>query len=135
MVKFKAGDRVRRVCGSHNGMMRGFEDVVVEVRMFDYDTTLTLLGYGNGHDASKFELLHEPALPPAPTVVKYNEGHGNTLEVRSLPANKQYSARIRIGLGGMTGLCAVLEPDDALNLCHDLRRMAMEIKRQEKKDG
>lgn len=80
-------------------------------------------------------------LPPAPESVLYNarSDKGCNLEVASLKANEYYDARIRIGVwnncGAKQGKVTCLTPDAALQLAHDLRRMAMEIKRKEKQDA
>lgn len=77
-------------------------------------------------------------LPPAPESVLYNvrSDRGCNLEVASLPANEYYDARIRVGVwnncGAKQGKVTCLTPDAALQLAHDLTRMAMEIKRKEK---
>lgn len=67
-------------------------------------------------------------LPTAPTSVTYNAATDmNTLTVKKAASD----ARIYIGFKGHL-VATLLEPDDALQLCHDLRRMAMDIKRKEK---
>lgn len=77
-------------------------------------------------------------LPPAPESVLYNvrSDQGCNLEAASLKANEYYDARIRIGVWSNRnpeqGKVTCLTPDAALQLAHDLRRMAMEIKRKEK---
>lgn len=76
-------------------------------------------------------------LPPAPESVLYNARSDQwcSLEVSSLKANEYYDARIRIGVRnncGEHGKVTCLTPDAALQLAHDLRRMAMEIRRKEK---
>lgn len=90
-----------------------------------------------------FELVEEQddPLPPAPKSVLYNarSDQGCNLEVASLKANEYYDARIRIGVwnnvGAKQGKVTCLTPDAALQLAHDLTRMAMEIKRKEKQRG
>ena len=73
------------------------------------------------------EFLSEE-LPPAPTDVKYNEGATiDTLTVKQSASLRQ----VYIGFKGHS-VATLLDPDDALQLCHDLRRMAMDIKRKEK---
>lgn len=85
----------------------------------------------------RLELLDDP-LPPVPDSVMYNAGQGCRLEVATLPPNANYEARVRIGVFSNTlvyqGKCTCLEPDEALQLAHDLRRMAMEIKRKQKRE-
>lgn len=85
----------------------------------------------------RLELLDDP-LPPVPDSVMYNAGQGCRLEVATLPPNANYEARVRIGVYSNTlvyqGKCTCLEPDEALQIAHDLRRMAMEIKRKQKRE-
>lgn len=93
-----------------------------------------------GYYAEDFILFQEEQddpLPPAPESVRYNEGTvGFPFEVKSLLGNNLFPHRIRLGV-----LCGdrdiahkyvCVDPDTALQLAHDLRRMAMEIKRKEK---
>lgn len=79
-------------------------------------------------------------LPPAPESVRYNEGAGGfPFEVKSLRANADHPNRIRLGVlcgdRGITHKYVVIDPDAALQLAHDLTRMAMEIKRKEKQNA
>lgn len=79
-------------------------------------------------------------LPPAPRCVRYNEGTGGfAFEVKSLVENVFYPNRIRLGVlcgdREITHKYVVIDPDAALQLAHDLTRMAMEIKRKEKQRG
>lgn len=89
------------------------------------------------YSSRRLELLDDP-LPPVPDSVMYNAGQGCRLEVATLPPNANYEARVRIGVFSNTlvyqGKCTCLEPDEALQLAHDLRRMAMEIKRKQKRE-
>lgn len=124
----KVGDTVERVEKAFNGMLIGDVDVVVHKRT-------TGDRYGYAVDLRKFGVGHSPAslrvvtpLPPVERHVTYNQGHGNPLILTLLEANQGHPARIQIDL---PGICTILTPDDSLNLCHDLRRMAMEAKRRE----
>lgn len=79
-------------------------------------------------------------LPPAPRCVRYNEGTvGFPFEVKSLVENAYHPNRIRLGVlcgdRGITHKYVVIDPDAALQLAHDLNRMAMEIKRKEKQNA
>jgi len=132
MTKFKQGDVVRRtghgITANYRGMHIGDVDTVANAT-----GSLHLAKFGGGHDPAYFELVCDDPLPDVPRDVAYNQGiDAHTLTVRALAANKTYRGRLVIGL---PGICTVLTPDDALNLCHDLRRMAMEIKRQDEKDA
>lgn len=76
-------------------------------------------------------------LPPAPRCVRYNEGAaGFTFEVKSLVENAYHLNRIRLGVlcgdRDITHKYVVVDPDAALQLAHDLNRMANEIKRRER---
>lgn len=102
---------------------------------FKYDVATV-----TGFDASYHlpPLQQDDPLPPVPDSVMYNAGQGCRLEVATLPPNANYEARVRIGVFSNTlvyqGKCTCLEPDEALQLAHDLRRMAMKIKRDQKQE-
>lgn len=78
-------------------------------------------------------------LPPAPESVRYNDEYPipniyerTWLDVRRDP----HHIYLESGQYGTThGVGMVLGPDAALQLAHDLTRMAMEIKRKEKQGG
>ena len=96
----------------------------------------TIRGYG---EAVLFTPLVEQddPLPPAPRCVRYNEGTaGFTFEVKSLVENAYHPNRIRLGVlcgdRDITHKYVVVDPDAALQLAHDLNRMANEIKRRER---
>lgn len=84
------------------------------------------------------EVTEDDLLPPVPDSVTYNAGQGCRLEVAMLSPNQNYEARVRIGVFSnkfmYQGKCTCLEPDEALQLAHDLRRMAMQIKRNQKQE-
>lgn len=86
----------------------------------------------------RLALQQDDLLPPVPDSVMYNAGQGCRLEVATLPPNANYEARVRIGVFSNTlvyqGKCTCLEPDEVLQLAHDLRRMAMQIKRNQKQE-
>lgn len=94
------------------------------------------------HLSAGFELVEgqDDPLPPAPESVRYNEGAGGfPFEVKSLRANEYHPNRIRLGVlcgdRDITHKYVVIDPDSALQLAHDLTRMAMEIKRKEKQSA
>lgn len=126
MSKFNVGDIVVRTHSYHAGMQVGDEATVAEVV---FRKTVKLVEYPqSAHDVDNRELVPDAGLPPAPKVVKYNEGATvNTLTVKQ-SANLY---QVYIGFKGHS-VATLLDPDDALQLCHDLRRMAMDIKRKEK---
>ena len=94
-------------------------------------------GYTASYHLPPLQPQDDP-LPPVPDSVMYNAGQGCRLEVATLPPNADYEARVRIGVFSNTfmyqGKCTCLEPDEALQLAHDIRRMAMEIKRNQKQE-
>lgn len=84
-----------------------------------------------------FELYQEPEdeqLPPAPNSVRYY--HENPKGLDSDEYLDVYSDNFfhgpRIRLRNKVGIGITIDADTALQLAHDLRRMAMEIKRKEK---
>ncbi len=152
---FKVGDKVVRKPRKDNYT---FE---MHMGVFDYYTITSISKAGwwlqldnftdNGKDphpwyASNFELYQEPEdeLPPVPdSVLYYNstrnvdnfqhmlvqphwelEGH---LSIAIVKSGKKFDP---LSYGDVLSLN--LEPDAALQLAHDLRRMAMDIRRKEK---
>ena len=155
MHKFKVGDKVVRK--EEMGKDTFFQDrlggkiyyVVTAVSGGGY--WLQLDGWCSNHNTHpwyvlNFELYHEPEneLPPVPdSVMYYNsttsednfqhmlvqphwelEGH---LTIAIVKSGKKFDPS---AYGDVLSLN--LEPDAALQLAHDLRRMAMDIKRKEK---
>lgn len=154
MSKFKVGDKVVRTkaCGKDGHFLSNLGQKI-------YYTVTSVIGdywiqvdwwvdREDGHPwhALNFELYQEPKdeLPPVPdSVMYYNsttsednfqhmlvqphwelEGHLSIAIVRS---GKKFDP---LAYGDVLSLN--LEPDAALQLAHDLRRMAMDIKRKEK---
>lgn len=132
MPKFNVGDIVKRVKhGAPQGLPLGAVGIISGILGCDI---VTVSGYSNRlHLVDTLELVGvDDPLPPAPESVLYIGG-AFPLDVAVLAANKYHSERIRIGVITPHGpRWAVLEPDDALQLAHDLNRMANEIKRKEK---
>lgn len=154
-IKFKVGDKVVRTVGG-----RKDEDFLHMLGDSAYYTVtsvpsggywLQVNGVSKVYDehpwaACNFELYQEPEdeLPPVPdSVMYYNstssednfqhmlvqphwelEGH---LSIAIVKSGKKFDP---LAYGNI--LAINLEPDAALQLAHDLRRMAMEIKRKEK---
>lgn len=153
MSKFKVGDKVRRVKEIEGKTMRG--EVVTKGPGLYIDIKLTE-GAGihyagdiyNG-SADFWQLIEEAdELPPVPDSVMYfnsvrDEGNDQHLVVERTDRSDGWAdeATGLIGLkvaprggskwAGMS-IGINLTPDAALQLAHDLRRMAMEIKRKEK---
>lgn len=154
MYMFKVGDKVVRNerCGEDefflNKLGRAVYYTVTSVSYWGSFVQVDGFVTGDEHPwyASNFELYQEPEeeLPPVPdTVLYYNsttdpdnfqhmlvqphwelEGH---LSIAIVKSGKKFDP---LAYGDVLSLN--LEPDAALQLAHDLRRMAMEIKRKEK---
>lgn len=143
MSKFKVGDKVVRT-------VRSREDEVF-LRMLGEAAyyTVTSLSFGgcwlqvNGvskvYDecpwaATNFELYQEPKdeLPPVPRSVSYLKENGRRKLVACINGDS-VNVLLSLSYRGITDAVGYsMEPDAALQLAHDLRRMAMEIKRKEK---
>lgn len=158
MSKFKVGDKVVRKPRKDNQVFERHQGVFDYYTITGASTGGHWLQLDNFTDGGRdyypwyavnFELYQEPGneLPPVPDSVMYfnsvrDEGNDRHLVVEM--TNKHYGwnyeADAHIGLRvvpktGWAGACTVginLTPDAALQLAHDLRRMAMEIKRKEK---
>lgn len=128
MIKFKKGDVVERTgykYGKYRGMEIGDTDTVAE----DYSEDdcdlrgVNLVTYGYGHSPQYLRLVEQ--LPPAPTDELYfNHSMARKVSIR-------LSAYGGITVNTFSRQCTVTA-DTALQMAHDLRRMAMEIKRKEK---
>lgn len=140
MSKFKVGDKVVRT-------VRGREDEDF-LRMLGEAAyyTVTSVSFGgcwlqvNGvskvYDecpwaALNFELYQEPGdeLPPVPRSVSYLKENGRRKLVACINGDS-VNVTISLSYSGIVGYS--MEPDAVLQLAHDLRRMAMEIKRKDK---
>lgn len=158
MSKFKVGDKVVRTVGERKDedflRMLGEAAYYTVTSVSPQGLWLQVNGVSKVYDeqpwaAINFELYQEPKdeLPPVPDSVMYfnsvrDESNDQHLVVEM--TNKHYGwsdeADAHIGLRvvpktSWAGACMVginLTPDAALQLAHDLRRMAMEIKRKEK---
>lgn len=153
MSMFKVGDKVVRKPRKDNTAFEMHQGV------FNYYTITSISPGGcwlqvdnftdRGKDphpwyALNFELYQEPEdeLPPVPDTVSYmnskrdpgndqrlvldkDNGDGEGLMyIGVIPRKGSTRAKVEIGIN--------IDPDSALQLAHDLRRMAMEIKRKEK---
>lgn len=153
MHKFKVGDKVVRTVRGRED--EGFLRMLGEAAYY----TVTSVSVGgcwlqvNGVDkvydehpwaTTNFELYQEPdkELPPVPDKVAYmnskrdrgndqrlvlekDNGDGEGLMyIGVVPKKGSTRAKVEIGIN--------IDPDSALQLAHDLRRMAMEVKRKEK---
>lgn len=152
MSKFKVGDKVVRTkdCGKdENFLSKLGRDIYYTVTSVTGDYWLQVDGWVDGDDehpwySSNFELYQEPMdeLPPVPDrevylnfkrdrgndqrlVLDKDNGEGEGLMyIGVIPRKGSTRAQMEIGIN--------IDPDSALQLAHDLRRMAMEIKRKEK---
>ena len=152
MSKFKVGDKVVRKPRKDNSTFKMYQG--------DFDhytvTAISASGYWFQLDnlivedepypwyASNFELYQGPddELPPVPASVSYlntkrdrgndqrlvlereSETDEGLLYIGIVPKKNSTRAELEIGIN--------MSPDAALQLAHDLRRMAMDIKRKEK---
>lgn len=161
MNKFSVGDKVVRLQGGNTPKflaLQGAKDyyTVTSASQTGYWLGLDNVVYRKDHipwNWANFALYEGPGddeLPPAPVSVMYfnsvrSEGNDQRLVVEMASQHDGWSeeATSHIGLkvvpktgstraDGAIGIN--LTPDSALQLAHDLRRMAMEIKRQEKQN-
>lgn len=151
MFKFKVGDKVVRTVESQTfWRIQGVKNyyIVTDVGVGGY--FLQLDGVRDKEDprpwyAPNFELYQEPEddeLPPVPVSVTYmnskrdpgndqrlvldkdNGGGKGLMYIGVIPRKGSTRAQEEIGIN--------IDPDSALQLAHDLRRMAMDIRRKEK---
>lgn len=152
MSKFKVGDKVVRTkdCGKdENFLSKLGRDIYYTVTSVIGDHWLQVDGWVDGADehpwyARNFELYQEPEdeLPPVPDSVAYlntkrdpgndqrlvlerdSETDEGLLYIGIVPRKGSTRAEREIGIN--------MSPDAALQLAHDLRRMAMSVKREQK---
>lgn len=153
MSNFKVGDKVTRKPRIDNRIFERHQGV------FDYYTITGASTGGHwlqldnftdgGRDyypwyATNFELYQEPEdeLPPVPASVTYmnskrgpgndqrlilekdNGGREGLMYIGVIPKKGSTRAKVEIGIN--------IDPDSALQLAHDIRRMAMSVKRGQK---
>lgn len=150
---FKVGDKVVRKLHRDNST---FE---MHLGVFDFYTITSISKGGgwlqldnftdNGKDpypwyASSFELYQEPVdeLPPVPdreVYLNFKRDRGNDQRLVLYKDNGEGEGLMYIGVIPRKGSTRAqmeiginIDPDSALQLAHDIRRMAMEIKRKEK---
>ncbi|UPT53505.1 hypothetical protein [Klebsiella phage P1010] len=151
MSKFKVGDKVVRTVGSRKDA--GFLSLLGEAPYYTVtsvcstDYWLQVNGVSKIYDehpwaCSNFELYQEPEdeeLPPVPSSVSYmntkrdpgndqrlvlekdSETNEGLLYIGIVPRKGSTRAEREIGIN--------MSPDSALQLAHDIRRMAMKVKR------
>lgn len=148
MSKFKIGDKVARLAGGNSSKfisLQGSKEYYTVTGTTNQGYWLQLDGVHDKYDAfpwnwGNFKLYQEPVddeLPPAPTDVLYVGVQDYYRALRARTYNSFGTGKLLVDLhigGGALGdgkSCS-LSADDVLQLAHDLRRMAMDIKRKEK---
>lgn len=153
MTKFKVGDIV---VGNQDNELKGVEqgqlyEVVATEAVGAYDYIMTDLSLGCWVLSERFDLYkaapyqeeQDDPLPPAPESVVYfnsvrDEGNDQCLTV-DFDDNPIYAGTLCVSVhprGDYENYYSVsFDPDAALQLAHDLTRMAMEIKRKEKQNA
>lgn len=153
MSMFKVGDKVVRKAHKNTSSFKSYQGDFAYYVITDITTSGHLLQLDNltdgGEDlcpwyAANFELYQEPAdeLPPVPGKVAYmnskrdpgndqrlvlekDNGDGEGLMyIGVVPKKGSTRAKVEIGIN--------IDPDSALQLAHDIRRMAMSVKRERK---
>lgn len=152
MSKFKVGDKVVRKAPKNNSSFKSYMGDFAYYVITDITTSGCWLQLDNFTDGGKdpypwyannFELYQEPdeELPPVPDSVYYPDmytlltgrraaGGTSGLTVRQSP----YAAEA-ISLSIDHSKWTRLDADAALQLAHDIRRMAMEVRRKERAKG
>lgn len=155
MRKFKVGDKIAVVVDTVNSGFMGLLQNTLGVREYYIITHTSPEGYWLQLDgmvcygdpvpwcSEYFELYQEPddELPPVPASVSYmsfkrnpvndqrlvldkDNGDGEGLMYIGVIPRKGSKAKVEIGIN--------IDPDSALQLAHDIRRMAMAVKREQK---
>ena len=152
MRKFKVGDKVvRKQCKNDEIFKSHLGDciyyTITDISTRGYWLQLNNFSYDDDRlpwSAANFELYQEPddELPPVPASVAYMNSERvrgndqrlvlercswtdeNLLYIGIVPRKNSTRAEQEIGIN--------MSPDAALQLAHDLRRMAMDVKRKEK---
>lgn len=153
MSEFKVGDKVVRLDGTPTEMFHkilGSKEYYIVTHVSNCGRWLQLDGVQHLGDAApwggiNFKLYQEPGddeLPPVPSSVTYlntkrdpgndqrlvlerdSETDEGLLYIGIVPRKNSTRAENEIGIN--------MSPDAALQLAHDIRRMAMDIRRKEK---
>ena len=154
MSMFKVGDKVVRKesCGEDEFFLSklGRDIYYTVTSVSERGSFVQVNGLGTSSDKhpwyiSNFELYQEPEdkeLPPVPASVaymNYKRDPGNDQRLVIDKDNGDGEGLMYIGVIPRKGSTRVkfeiginIDPDSALQLAHDLRRMAMDIKRKEK---
>lgn len=152
MSKFKVGDKVVRTksCGKDEHFLSKLgRDIHYTVTSVIGDHWLQVNGWVDGADkhpwyVRNFELYQElgDELPPVPDKVAYmnsKRDRGNDQRLVLERASETDEGLMYIGIVPKKGSTRAkqeiginMSPDAALQLAHDLRRMAMSVKREQK---
>ena len=145
MNNFKVGDKVVRLPRADNSLfahVQGDKDYYVVTSISNGRNFVQLDGVAyradtHPWDYKNFELYQEPGddeLPLAPESVRYyHRGYrGIWADTYLDVSHGHYAAGPRIRINDKDNRGITIDADAALQLAHDLRRMAMEIKRKEK---
>lgn len=148
MTEFKVGDVVVAVKEFPGALTLGKEYTILSISYDHWHRVRTDEGKVDGFSAGVFKLAEDDPLPPVPDSVVYfnsvrDEDNDQRLVVEMTLDSDKWSDEANAHIGVMviprTGstrssksIGINLSPDAALQLAHDLRRMAMDIKRKEK---
>lgn len=142
MSNFKVGDKVVAVREFPGQLTRGKEYTILSISYDHWHRVRTDNGLVDGFSANAFKLAADDPLPPVPDKVTYmnskrdpgndqrlvlekDNGDGEGLMyIGVIPKKGSTRAKVEIGIN--------IDPDSALQLAHDLRRMAMSVKREQK---
>lgn len=142
MSNFKVGDAVVAVREFPGQLTRGKEYTILSISYEGWHRVRTDNGTVDGFTANAFRLTTDDPLPPVPDSVAYlntkrdpgndqrlvlerdSETDEGLLYIGIVPRKGSTRAEREIGIN--------MSPDAALQLAHDLRRMAMDIKRKGK---
>lgn len=140
MSNFKVGDKVVAVREFPGQLTRGKEYTILSISYGHWHRVRKDNGLVGGFSANAFKLAADDPLPPVPSSVSYmntkrdpgndqrlvlekdsdtNEG---LLYIGIVPRKGSTRAEREIGIN--------MSPDSALQLAHDIRRMAMKVKRE-----
>lgn len=144
MAMFKVGDKVVRKesCGEDEFFLSklGRDIYYTVTSVSKRGSFVQVNGLGTSGDKhpwyiSNFELYQEPEdeeLPPVPRSVSYLKENGHRKLVACINGSL-VNVLLSLSYRGSTDAVSYsMEPDTALQLAHDIRRMAMEVRRKER---
>lgn len=142
MSNFKVGDAVVAVREFPGQLTRGKEYTILSISYEGWHRVRTDNGTVDGFTANAFKLATDDPLPPVPDSVAYlntkrDRGNDQRLVLEKdnglgeglmyigvIPRKGSTRAQEEIGIN--------IDPDSALQLAHDIRRMATSVKREQK---